>query len=99
MYEDEVKRIVCFSGGDSSATVAVEVARKYGIRNLIILNHNIHPKYEDQDIKRFKQEVAEYIGVNITYANYGGITDPLKLPSQFKVCTDAGALTSQNTGA
>lgn len=64
-----MKHIVCYSGGHSSALVAIEVARKYGIENLILLNHDINASVEDADIKRFKQEVADYIGVSITYAN------------------------------
>ena len=38
---DELKHIVCFSGGHSSAIVAIEVARKFGKENVILLNHNI----------------------------------------------------------
>lgn len=35
------KAIVCFSGGHSSALVAIEAVRKYGKNNVILLNHNI----------------------------------------------------------
>jgi hypothetical protein len=61
--------IVCFSGGESSALVAIEVARKHGTGALILLNHDIHANSEDSDIKRFKNEVAAFIGVPVTYAN------------------------------
>lgn len=66
------KYIVCYSGGHSSAIVAVEAVRRYGAENVILLNHDICERVEDQDIKRFKKEVAEYLGVEITYANMPG---------------------------
>ncbi|GKX27866.1 hypothetical protein SH1V18_03460 [Vallitalea longa] len=64
-----MKHIVCYSGGHSSALVAVEVVRKYGKENVILLNHNISSKVEHKDIKRFKGEVADYLGIPIIYAN------------------------------
>ncbi len=65
----KMKYVVCYSGGHSSALVAVEAVRKYGKDNVILLNHNISPKVEHQDIKRFKDAVADYLGIPITYAN------------------------------
>lgn len=65
-----MKHIVCYSGGHSSALVAIEVARRFGAEDLILLNHDINPAVEEQDIKRFKEEVAQYLGVPITYANH-----------------------------
>lgn len=65
----EKKYIVCFSGGHSSALAAIETVRKYGRENVILLNHDISEEVEDKDIKRFKREVADYLGINITYAN------------------------------
>ncbi len=64
-----VKYIVCYSGGHSSALVAIEAVRKVGKENVILLNHNISPLVEHEDIKRFKEEVADYLGLEITYAN------------------------------
>ena len=64
-----MKYIVCYSGGHSSALVAIETARKHGKENVILLNHDISEEVEHHDIKRFKQEVADYIGIEITYAN------------------------------
>lgn len=64
-----MKEIVCFSGGHSSALAAIETVRKYGKENVILLNHNISSKVEHKDIKRFKQEVADYCDLPITYAN------------------------------
>lgn len=65
-----VKHIVCYSGGHSSALVAIEVVRRFGNKNVILLNHDINPSVESPDIKRFKLEVAEYLGIPITYANH-----------------------------
>lgn len=67
-----MKYIVCYSGGHSSALVAIETVRKYGKENVILLNHNISSKIEHKDIKRFKNEIANYLGINITYANMLG---------------------------
>lgn len=64
-----MKYVVCFSGGHSSALVAVESVRRYGRENVILLNHDISPVVEHEDIKRFKKEVSEYLGIPITYAN------------------------------
>lgn len=64
-----LKYIVCYSGGHSSALVAIEAVRKHGKENVILLNHDISPKVEHVDIKRFKKEVADYLGIEITYAN------------------------------
>lgn len=86
-----MKHIICYSGGHSSALVAIEVTRIFGKENIILLNHNINPRFEDKDIKRFKKEVADYLGVEITYANYNGITDENLIPSQFEVCETAGS--------
>ena len=82
-----MKYIVCFSGGHSSALVAVEAVRKAGKENVILLNHDISPNVEDADIKRFKREVADYLGIEITYANMDGWEqkDPLD------VCMEIGA--------
>jgi hypothetical protein len=77
----DIKAVVCYSGGHSSALTAVEAVRRYGRENVILLNHDISPHVEHEDIKRFKREIAEYLGVEITYANMDGweTLDPLKL--------------------
>ena len=64
-----MKHIVCYSGGHSSALVAIECVRKFGKDSVVLLNHDIHPSVESEDIKRFKNEVASSLGLNITYAN------------------------------
>lgn len=65
-----VKHIVCYSGGHSSAVVAINVVKRYGKEDVILLNHDINSFVEHEDIKRFKEEVATYLGLPITYANH-----------------------------
>lgn len=65
-----LKHIVCYSGGHSSALVAIEVVRRFGKQDVILLNHDIHPSVESEDIKRFKKQVADHLGVPVTYANH-----------------------------
>lgn len=45
-----MKYIVCFSGGHSSALAAIEVTRKSGKENVVLLNHDISPNVEDADV-------------------------------------------------
>lgn len=68
-----MKHVVCYSGGHSSALVAIEVTRKFGAENVILLNHDIHASVENPDIKRFKADVAKHLGLPITYANMDGV--------------------------
>lgn len=86
MENNNKKYIVCYSGGHSSALVAVEAVRKFGKDNVILLNHNISPEVEDKDIKRFKEEVADYLGIKITYANMPG----WEAKTPLKVCKELG---------
>jgi 3'-phosphoadenosine 5'-phosphosulfate sulfotransferase (PAPS reductase)/FAD synthetase len=86
-----IKHIVCYSGGHSSAIVAIEVVRKFGKEDVVLLNHDINSNVEDADVKRFKTEVADYLGLSITYANIEGIEDPDLLPDQFDVVVKASA--------
>lgn len=67
-----MKYIVCFSGGHPSAIAAIETVRRYGKHDVVLLNHDISPHVEHEDIKRFKREVAEYLSLPITYANMPG---------------------------
>lgn len=62
--------VVCYSGGHSSALVAIEVVRRYGPDGVVLLNHDINARVEDADVKRFKREVAAALGLPITYANH-----------------------------
>lgn len=81
-----MKYIVCYSGGHSSALVAIELVRKYGKEDVILLNHNISPEVEHEDIKRFKNEVAKYLGIEITYANMEG----WQYKTPLRVCKELG---------
>jgi hypothetical protein len=81
------KHICCYSGGHSSALVAIEVVRKHGKENVYLINHDIHPGVEAEDIKRFKREVAEYLGLPITYVNH----PEWDVKDQFDIVMDAGA--------
>lgn len=63
------KAVVLLSGGEASALSAYEVVQKYGKSNVILLNHDISSKVEHEDIKRFKEDVSNYLDVPITYAN------------------------------
>jgi len=81
-----MKHIVCHSGGHSSALVAIEVARRFGPENVVLLNHDMHFSVEHADIKRFKQETADYLGLPLTFASRRNATQ-----DQFDVCVEAGA--------
>lgn len=94
--KNEMKHIVCFSGGHSSAVVAIEVVRKYGKENVILLNHNLkggEDGVEDDDIQRFKEEVALYLDINITYAN----NNDWESKDQLDICIDAKAFKTSHT--
>lgn len=88
---DPIRYVVCYSGGIASALVAVEVVRRYGKAHTALVNHDISSWVEDADIKRFKREVADYLGMSITQVNHGGELDPDKIPDQFDVCMEAKA--------
>jgi hypothetical protein len=64
------KHVVCYSGGHSSALVAIEVARKFPGDEIVLLNHDLPFWVEDRDTKRFKQAVADYLGLQITFASH-----------------------------
>lgn len=82
-----MKHVVLYSGGHSSALAAIETVRQYGPENVILLNHDINPRTEDADIKRFKREVAEYLGLLITYANMADVSQK----DHFDVCVEQKA--------
>lgn len=81
-----MKHIVCYSGGHSSALVAIEVTRRFGAENVVLLNHDMHFSVEHTDIKRFKQDVADYLGIPMTFASRRNATQ-----DQFDVCVEAQA--------
>lgn len=85
-----MKHIVCYSGGHSSALVAIEVVKRFGKEDVILLNHDINANVEHPDIKRFKKEVADYLELPITYANIGNLSLE-DIPDQFDVVVKANA--------
>lgn len=90
-----MKYICCYSGGHSSSLVAVEAVRRYGKENVVLLNHDISSNVEHEDIKRFKQEVADYLGVPITYAN----ADDFETRDPITVSLELGGFKFNNTPA
>lgn len=90
--EGKTKAIVCFSGGHSSALAAIETVRRFGKENVILLNHNISSHVEHEDIKRFKQDISDYLGVPVTYAN----ADNYEEMTPLEVCKSKAAFSSGN---
>ncbi len=82
-----MKYVCCFSGGHGSAVAAIEAVRRYGKEDVILLNHDISPEVERADIKAFKQEVSNYLGLPITYANAEGY----EVRTPLQVCRELGA--------
>lgn len=80
----KTKHIVCFSGGESSSVVGLEVAQKFGTKNLILLNHDISLIVESQEIKDYKQKIADKIGKEITFANFEN-KSVAEIPDQFEL--------------
>lgn len=64
-----MKHIVCYSGGVESALAAIEVVRLYRREDVVLLNHDISPDAEDADIKQYKQDIADYLGIPVTPCN------------------------------
>ena len=87
-----MKYVVCYSGGHSSAICAVEAVRRHGKENVILLNHDICERVEDADVKRFKKEVADRLGIEITYANM----KDCETKDQFDVCMEIKAFKCGN---
>lgn len=82
-----MKYVICYSGGQSSSECALSVAKKYGAENVILLNHDINPKIEQSCTKKLKSDVAEYLGLEVTYANH----KDWSTATPVSVCVDAGA--------
>jgi len=61
-----MKRIMCYSGGVESAVAAIEVARRYGTEDMILLNHDFDQEVEAADIKQYKHDIADYLGLSVT---------------------------------
>lgn len=80
-----MKHVVCYSGGHSSAITAIEVVRRYGKDNAILVNHDC--KLEDADVARFEKQISEYLCMPITYVNFEGF----ETKDQFDVVVEKGS--------
>ncbi len=80
------KHIICYSGGHSSALVAIETVRKFGPADVVLVNHDMHIGVEDADVKRFKRDVAAHLNLPITFVSYKNAA-----MDQFDVCVEAQA--------
>jgi hypothetical protein len=81
------KYVICYSGGRSSSECALTMAALHGAKNLILLNHNINGHIEQACTKKLKEDVASYLGLDITYANH----NDWDTATPVSVCVDAGA--------
>jgi hypothetical protein len=86
-----IKHIVCYSGGHSSALVAIEVVRRFGKENVILVNHQLI--LEDADVARFENQVAKYLEMEITYVNFDG----WETKDQFDVVIERGSFVNTRT--
>ena len=82
-----MKYVICYSGGKSSSECALSIAKKYGSENVILLNHDINARIEQACTKQLKRDVADYLGLEITYANH----DKWDTATPVSVCVDAKA--------
>lgn len=64
MLDRKPVHVAMFSGGAASAYVAYRMIQTYGKENCILFFTNT--LWEDEDNYRFMEEVAEYIGIEIT---------------------------------
>lgn len=86
-----LQHVVCYSGGHSSALTAISVVKRYGRDNVILVNHDINPRVEDADIKRFKREVADWLGIPVTFVNYKDAD-----ADQFDICVKHKGFKARN---
>lgn len=82
-----MKHIACYSGGEASACVAVELVARFGPENVILMNHQINAEVEHEVILQYKLDIAAYLGIPITYASMPG----WETMNQFDVCIKAKA--------
>lgn len=79
--EKEIVHLLMFSGGASSAYVAKWVVDKYGKENCILFFTDT--QWEDEDNQRFMEEVAEYIGIEITRRCAGKTPEDIYMDQHF----------------
>lgn len=85
-----IMHTVCLSGGHSSAIAAIETVRKYGKENVVLLNHDISPEVEHMDIKRFKDDISNFLDIPITYANM----EDWEIKTPLRICKDIGTFSA-----
>lgn len=81
MESNNLKHIIMFSGGASSAYVAKWVVDRYGKENCILLFTNT--QVEDEDNYRFMEDVANYIDLEITYRTDGRTPEDVFFEQKF----------------
>lgn len=91
--KNKIKHIICYSGGHSSAIAAIEVTRRYGKKNVILVNHEC--KLEEGDVSRFEKQIANYLGIAITYVNFDGYATK----DQFDVVIEKKSFVNVNSPA
>lgn len=69
IQSDTMKQIVMFSGGASSSYLAKLVIEEYGKENVVLLHTPTGAESPDAD--RFRIQVAEYLGMEITEQSLG----------------------------
>jgi 3'-phosphoadenosine 5'-phosphosulfate sulfotransferase (PAPS reductase)/FAD synthetase len=79
--ESEIKHIVMYSGGASSAYVAKWVSDNFGKENTVLLFTDT--LWEDEDNIRFMEECAAYIGINITTLRDGRTPEEVFFEEKF----------------
>ena len=73
--------IVMFSGGASSAYIAKWVVDQFGIENSVLFFTDT--QWEDEDNYRFMEDVAEYIGIEITRVADGRTPEDIFFEKRF----------------
>lgn len=91
---EEMLHVVCYSGGIESALAAIEVIRRYGRENVILLNHDISPEAEDPDIKQYKLDIAAYLGLPVTSCN--AVAESYQELDQLKGAVERGKFKGPN---
>ncbi len=71
---------------------AVETVKKYGKERVTLLNHNISPEVEHKDIKRFKNDLSNYLDLPVLEANMDG----WETKTPLRVCEEIGAFKVDN---
>lgn len=73
--------VAMFSGGASSAYVAYQMVQAHGVENCILFFTNT--LWEDEDNYRFMEEVADYIGIEVTERIDGRTPEEVFIDTRF----------------